>query len=150
MFAMDTNGIAQFNEFVKEHPPVGADGLKLQTNYVFLNYDDKSLFSTKDRVARLVSEFNELSVREIEEERQYREQIAIRDSFNYFIQKKNWKAVHDNLITFRKTLELTQIHLSVIAIMLSNVGHGIIYIPTEIPTYSDEPVSSEPDHKKKK
>lgn len=134
-----TNGSEEFNNFVINHPPVGTDGLKLQTNYIFLQYDDGTSFSKEHKISHLLAELNTLSLQEIEEERQYRDAIKMRDSFDYASDTKKWKEIDSGLIPFKKVLELTVIKMDVIVEMLKELGKDLEVSHNNIPTPSPEP-----------
>lgn len=142
----------EFNEFIKTNPPIGENGLKLQTNYIFLQYEDGVILSQERYILSLKAELNTLISNSIEEERQFRDSIKTRDSFSYNSEKYKWEQCNDALIPQLKACQLTRLKIDVITEMLSDMGQTIEFTHRKLPEPSlpENYANPNPSSRKKK
>lgn len=126
----------EFNEFVKDHPPIGENGIKGLPGCIFMQYEDGELVSKERQISTLRAELNTLISNSIEEERQFRDSIKTRDSFDIATHKHQWIAMNDGLIPQQKAVELTRIKIDVCIEMLQEMGEKVKYEHREIPVPS--------------
>ncbi len=117
----------QFNEFVKTHSPRGENGIKFNGTHLMVFYDEGEIMGNNDKIQSLRFELGKDLETYMEYDKQLREAIKIRDSFDFEDPnfKQSWMDSHSQCKTFRKMLDLQVIKADVCLEMLKELGDDI-------------------------
>lgn len=140
--------ISEFEKLVKEHPPIGTNGLKILPEYILLTYENGELMSKKDKILYLISELNTLTKNEVEEVRQHADFIKLLSFIDYYTRRSDWKEYREKLTPSAKNCEMTQIKIDVIVELLKELGEEIKVIHPTIPTIPEEPIIAQKENVK--
>ncbi len=136
---------AQFEEFTKLHPPVGANGIKMTPNYILLTYEDGQVRDKKLDISYLTGELNTLLENEIQEVRQLKDAIKTLEFIDFYTRKNEWKKFHENLTPMKKMITMTQIKIEVIVEILKELGKTLNVELQKLPDLPEEPILAKRD-----
>lgn len=140
----------EFEKFVKNNPPVGANGIKLNPNYLLLTYEDGEIRGKNFDIKHLKGELNTLLLNQLEEVRQLRDAIETLSTIDFYSRKGEWKSFRSQMEPMRRMCLMTGFKIKVVIDMLKDLEafdskQVSIFTVPELP---EEPILAPEDKKK--